>query len=375
MKILYITTDRLDKFEAPSYHVVDFCNAISKMGHHLTLIYRINCIYTFNHKKKIKINNGIVRVPIFCCSLRGFWRIFILLLGLRILILCKKETFDAIYLRITPSKYLFKILIMQQIPLVFELNGQGLLYSPTLKRYAQYFKFICTDSLATIQKASQVWKIPKDKFYLGPNIGITTNKFKKEINTADIENKYGLKEKIFTIMHASSFRKHHDFNTIIEALKGVGFKYRIIFWGDGPLMSAVEKSCRNLKINAYFKGAIPQSELFKVLNKADLCINALKSYSQRVGNLRAYKTYEYMATGIPVIETIDPNLAIPDWADKYLALVPYENSFAMKEKIAEVYKNQEEWNKKSKLAKTWVFANMTWEQIAGDLIEEIKVRI
>lgn len=102
---------------------------------------------------------------------------------------------------------------------------------------------------------------------------------------------------------------------------------------------------------------------------ADICIDALKEWSQKAGNFRAFKLYEYMASGTPTVETIDPALPVDAWANDFLGLVPYENPDAMGKMIVAIRENPALWKARAARARQWVLENRSWEKVAGTMVD------
>ena len=363
MKILYLTIAFLDKYDAPVYHVTGFCNALAELGHSVHLLYP-----SPGRGFRPALAASIRCIPVRYFTFRGWGRLFIFWYSCKLRLL-PLQSYDMIYLRLPPDSRFFAILKKSRVPLVYELNGQEGMKHPGFKKWARYFSLISTDSEETIRLASQFWQIPAEHFAINQNAGIDPQFFKHETPAANapiIED--FLKDGFFRIAHISSFRPAHDFDTIFDALRGLDFPYKIICFGDGTEKQSVEAKCIQYQIPAVFPGALPLATVASILSRCDLCINALKGYSQKCGNFRAFKLYEYMAAGVPTIETIDPGLPVPVWAEECLGLVPYENSGALRSMIIDARANPGKWHEKAKKAKKWVFENRTWKCVAQNML-------
>jgi glycosyltransferase involved in cell wall biosynthesis len=363
MKILYSTLALIDKCDAPAYHVTGFCNALINLGHSVDLIYP-----SPGSNFKPELLPAVKRYPVHCYKFRGWSHLLKIWYWWQLRLLPLKK-YDMIYLRLPPYSHLFSLLVRAQVPLVFELNGQEIMENPGFKKWARYFSLVTTDSEETIKLASQCWGIPTERFTFNQNAGIDAHIFNQKSDKKVPEIEGLLDRGLFRICHVSSFRTHHDFDTIIAAIKGLDFPYRIFFFGDGPERASVELKCQENHVNAVFPGAYPLKTLALILQNCDVCINAFKQWSQKVGNFRAFKLYEYMASGIPTIETYDPSLPVIYWAKDYLGIVPFENAPTMLHLIEDVHQHPHEWRIKAEEAQKWVFKNRTWKYIARNMVE------
>jgi glycosyltransferase involved in cell wall biosynthesis len=312
--------------------------------------------------------SGVNRIPVRCFRFRGWWRVLLVWYWVKLRRLSLKS-YDMLYLRMLPLSLYFSLFTKSKTPVVFELNGQGQMSHPGFQKWAPFFQLVTTDSEATIKLASEQWHVPSGRFAINQNAGIDPDIF---MNTetpvpACLENM--LSNQLFAVINVSSFMSHHDFDTIISALSGLGFPYKIFFFGDGPERKSVELKCLQQNIPAVFPGALPLESLLPFLRRCNLCINAFTGFAQKVGNFRAFKLYEYMASGVPTIETFDPDLPVTQWARECLGLVPYEDPVALRSMIGSVHADPESWRLKAEVARKWVFENRTWKHVAQNMLD------
>jgi glycosyltransferase involved in cell wall biosynthesis len=362
MKILYSTLAFLDKCDAPAYHIAGFCNALSGLGHTVDLLCPSR---TAANEPELAAN--IRRIPVGYFSFRGWWRILLVWYWIKMRSINLKR-YDMLYVRMTPFSFYFSVLTESKTPLVFELNGPGEIEHPGFKKWAPSFTLITTDAEKTIRLATELWRVPAARFAFNQNGGIDPAMFSEKDTPLPDQLKTMLDKDMFLIAHVSSFRSHHDFDTILSALHGIGFPYKIIFMGEGPARKSAEAKCIQQGIPAVFPGSFPLKSLAPFLRRCNLCIDALKGWAQKDGNFRAFKLYEYMAAGVPTIETYDPGLPVTQWSLDCLGLVPYEDPAALKGMIENVHANPVVWHLKADMAQQWVFNNRTWRHVAENML-------
>jgi glycosyltransferase involved in cell wall biosynthesis len=106
------------------------------------------------------------------------------------------------------------------------------------------------------------------------------------------------------------------------------------------------------------------TEIAELQLASDVCVDPLVPSYVAEDNLRPAKLWEYLASGRPVVETIDPTLPVADWAVEWMALVPPQSHEALADALRDIRDRPEVWAKKGLQAREWVLANHTWKQVA-----------
>ena len=234
MKILYVTTAELEYNDAPAYHVAGFCNALCALGHTVGIIFPIRTRFA-----RIPLTASVQAFPIWIPKFRGAMRLMGLLLGLRLLQRGFRY-YDVVYVRVAPHEQVLRHLTKLKVPIVFELIGLDYAFHPVYKKFAPHFAMICADFTSAIPQVAEAWVLPAHRFLLS-QIGVSPECFPKDDTVIPgMQRRFGITADMVNIVHVSSFRPHHDFETIIAAVEKLDFKCRVVFVGDGMRKKEVE---------------------------------------------------------------------------------------------------------------------------------------
>ncbi|MBU0671041.1 glycosyltransferase [Patescibacteria group bacterium] len=141
-------------------------------------------------------------------------------------------------------------------------------------------------------------KIGFEKEVQPVSCGIDLNKFAIEKSTAEVKEKYNIKDK-FTALYVGRLDKDKSIDVIIKALPKVLAQndMQLIIAGKGKESENLKKLAKKLRVseNVVFPGFVPDEELPNFYNLAD-CAIAPGNFE-----LQSISTMEAMATGLPLI--------------------------------------------------------------------------
>jgi glycosyltransferase involved in cell wall biosynthesis len=175
------------------------------------------------------------------------------------------------------------------------------------------------------------------------------------------------------VIHVSSFRAHHDFQTIIEAVARWRRDAVLVLVGDGPRKQEILSLCASRRVPAVFPGELPLAATAEIVSEADIAVNAIKAWSQAVGNLRSFKVHEYLALGVPTIDTFDSSLPLPEEAQAYIRFAPAEDVEGFVCALNDVWENIETWRSRAQRGGGWVRGAYSWARIAERVLQVVDI--
>jgi glycosyltransferase involved in cell wall biosynthesis len=112
-------------------------------------------------------------------------------------------------------------------------------------------------------------------------------------------------------------------------------------------------------------GPVAANDLPRYIGAADVCVSISIADVLDEGNLRAFKTLEYIACQRPTVETVNFELPIPDWAPRVLALVPPASPMHLADGIEQALKQPE-----SALieGRTYVVTHRSWKAVSASTL-------
>lgn len=149
-----------------------------------------------------------------------------------------------------------------------------------------------------------------DKFYYINN-GVDLEQFAKQIKEnafSDID----LDSDSFKVVYAGSIRTANNLISIVKAAELIKEpKIKFLLYGEGDDKSSLIEYCKEHGINnVVFKGQVEKKLIPYILSKCDLSIlNYKKAKTLKYGGSQN-KLFEYLASGCPVLLTIDMNYNI-----------------------------------------------------------------
>jgi glycosyltransferase involved in cell wall biosynthesis len=149
-----------------------------------------------------------------------------------------------------------------------------------------------------------------DKFYYINN-GVDLEQFAKQIKEnafSDID----LDSDSFKVVYAGSIRTANNLISIVKAAELIKEpKIKFLLYGEGDDKSSLIEYCKEHGINnVVFKGQVEKKLIPYILSKCDLSIlNYKKAKTLKYGGSQN-KLFEYLASGCPVLVTMDMNYNI-----------------------------------------------------------------
>ena len=206
---------------------------------------------------------------------------------------------------------------------------------------------------------------PIKKIVIHP-LGIKTEKFKyneKIINNKDQINIISIGRLVekkgieYAVRAVSSFSE-----------KATRIQYTII--GDGPLRKEIEQLIRESNAENFIRivGWKSQEELVKIMEKADIMI--APSVTAKDGDQEGTPAVlmEAMASGVLVLSTFHGGIPEIIENEKSGFLVPERNNLAISEKLKQIVKSRNEWNRIRKCARQHVLDNHDIDKLADKLV-------
>jgi len=243
--------------------------------------------------------------------------------------------------------------------------------SPQIHRLMRPFGGILGDLMVrrNIEKAEKVtvttdmlkiaYSIPDGKCEVISN-GVDTNLFR---NYGNAKEELGLDG--FIIGYVGVLREWVDLEPVFGALKDLDAEIKMVVVGkEGGFNENVRlaKKC-GVSDRVTFTGMVPYSQVPKYISAIDVCLIPFKK-SQISESALPLKLFEYMACGKPAISTELPG--IKNVAGEKVMYATNEKEY--KERIAELYKNEELRHEMGKSGREFVAENYDWEKI-GERME------
>lgn len=362
MKILYLTSANIDEASAPANHVKDAVTALSK-NHSVELWHSRTRVRTYE-----KANRSHKEKSFYFPAFRGGWKWFEYIVAKGISRL--KEEPDVLYLRFNPSKRLADTLKRMKFYKVMEVNGLEVAKDRGFTAMAELVDMILVSSETARMKLIEAHPKIKNKIKIHSNIGVNPDIFHPYEPNA-VRDEFGFLHEAELILHVSGFQAHHDFDGLIHAFEKVSSKRsraQLIIAGDGPrraeILAKTLRSPARESINLI--GPINQENLPRLISAVDICVNpmTLKKLKE-CGNLNAQKTYEYLACGSAVIESISPEHPLPSWAKEHLICIPAEEPDHLFAAIDDVLNEEKNRDFSFKLSGDYVVEHFSWDTVTA----------
>lgn len=278
----------------------------------------------------------------------------------------KEEDFDV---HLNYSTLISGYVAAKRVKTVYDLAddlGAMIKESPQIPRLMRPFGGILGDLMVrrNIEKAEKVtvttdmlkiaYSIPDGKCEIISN-GVDTNLFR---NYGNAKEELGLDG--FIIGYVGVLREWVDLEPVFGALKDLDAEIKMVVVGkEGGFNENVRlaKKC-GVSDRVTFTGMVPYSQVPKYISAIDVCLIPFKK-SRISESALPLKLFEYMACGKPVISTELPG--IKNVAGEKVMYATNEKEY--KERIAELYKNEELRHEMGKSGREFVAENYDWEKI------------
>lgn len=162
------------------------------------------------------------------------------------------------------------------------------------------FDKIISISEAT-EKSLKSWLERDDEAFEIIYNGIDIKEF--ENSTPYPKSELGVKEEDYLLMMVSRFHESKNQKGVVEALKWLPVKYKLIFVGDGKTEESVKNYCMESNLSNRVKFLGMRKDIPKLLKTADIVIQ--NSFFEGFG----ITAVEAMASGKPVIASDVPGLS------------------------------------------------------------------
>jgi len=236
-----------------------------------------------------------------------------------------------------------------QIPWVLRPFG-GFLGHFLIKKNIEASKTVTvtTGALMTL------YNIPKEKCEIIAN-GVDTNLFR---NYKNAKNELELDS--FTIGYVGVLREWVDLEPIFAAIKWLDREIKLVVVGGEGRLEENVNLCKKYGISdrVVFTGMVPYSQVPKYISAVDVCLIPFKINSITKKAL-PLKLFEYMACGKPVISVELPG--VKRLAGNIVAYASHVEEY--KERIIELYRNEELRNEMGEAGRRLVEENYNWSRM------------
>jgi glycosyltransferase involved in cell wall biosynthesis len=175
--------------------------------------------------------------------------------------------------------------------------------------------------------------VKKEKISFIPN-GVDPSMFDPRSHADDIRGEYALQGK-YVVTYAGAIGMANDLDVLIDAAVAIRNRsdIQVLIVGDGKERKRLQEKAANLGLgNVTFTGAVPKSQMPRILAASDACVAILrdiKMFTTTYPN----KVFDYMAAGRPTILAIDGVIREVVDAAKAGIFVPPGNAAMLAETI------------------------------------------
>lgn len=184
--------------------------------------------------------------------------------------------------------------------------------------YTKCDKLIFTVEGAIDYLKEQGWGLIFEKKFNHINNGVDLEAFEKNIENYQIKNDKDLNRKdLFKVIYTGSLRKVNkviELVNVAEMLKHKGYdKIKILVFGSGDQAEEIEKEIETKQLdNIVLKGRVNKQYVPYVLSKSDLNIYLFEKTNLSRFGLSLNKSFEYFASGKPVLTSSNSGYSIVD---------------------------------------------------------------
>ena len=299
MKILHIITSlELGGAEKLLTDLVPY----QKNGGHLVKVMILsdkNSVF----KKKLE-EKGIEVIVAKSNSIKAFNNIFSIINEI------KKENYDIVHAHLVHAQYWTRLAKLldgnkKRKYITTEHSTSNRRRNSKLMKLIDKFIFKGFDKIISISEATEnslkAWLERDDSTFEIIYNGINIKEFQESV--AYDKNELGIKDEDYLIMMVSRFHESKNQKGVIDALKWLPVKYKLIFVGDGKLEESAKEYCQinNLTNRVKFLGM--RKDIPNLLKTADIVVQY--SFFEGFG----ITAVEAMASGKPVIASNVPGLS------------------------------------------------------------------
>lgn len=217
---------------------------------------------------------------------------------------------------------------------------------PYVDKYVLYSKYMA----AELHLNEHQWIVMEGLF--------NTEKIKPDISTEPEHN---------LCIYAGSLNPKYAIDKLIRAFEMANIDAKLELYGDLKDVGIVSELLNNCKKTRY-RGLLPSKEMYERLQQATLLINPRPSDLALARFSCPSKTFEYMASGRPVLMTRLPG--VPDEYYDYVLTFEDETLEGFKKKLEAVFNmNTEELEKIGKKAQRFIYENKGIQQQMSRVID------
>ena len=205
------------------------------------------------------------------------------------------------------------------------------------------------------------YSLPENKSVLIPN-GVDTNLFYKRNEETKAKERFNISEDVLVLGFVGFLGEWVDLQTVFETIKILQdqVKIRLIVVGNGSKFARFKELSKNCGVqeNVIFTGDVPYSEVPEYISYMDICLLPFdtSAVSQHALPL---KLFEYMACEKPVIST--PLAGVKEAVEDQVLYA--SNADELKQRILELYHNEELRKRLGKEGRRFVERNYSWNKI------------
>ncbi|WP_300341395.1 glycosyltransferase [Fusobacterium sp.] len=252
--------------------------------------------------KKTLENKGVEVLVCKSNSIKSFKNIFHILREI------KRENYDIVHTHLVHAQYWTRLAKLfdtkKRKYITTEHSTSNRRRESKLMQFIDKFIFKGFDKIVSISEATEKslkeWlEISDDRFEIIYN-GIDPTEFRNSLPYEKIE--LGVKNEDYLLMMISRFHESKNQKGVIEALKWLPVKYKLVLVGDGKLENDVKEYCEKNNLSNRVKFLGLRRDIPKLLKTADIVIQY--SFFEGFG----ITAVEAMASGKPVIASDVPGL-------------------------------------------------------------------
>ena len=216
------------------------------------------------------------------------------------------------------------VLLVADLPLFMDMRGslRKLLKKTDWKRIKKLMPYV--DKYLLYTK------------YMAEYLNISENKWMLFEGIIDESKIVGCRQKKFSekvALYAGNLDARYGIDTLIDAFSKVKSDIKLYIYGAGFDAERVDRLTSNYS-NVEYKGQVSTEEIFEIMKKSTLLINPRPSGIGLAKYSCPSKTFEYMASGTPLVMNRLPGL--PDEYEPYVYFFSDEDSDSMARRIDEL---------------------------------------
>ena len=155
-------------------------------------------------------------------------------------------------------------------------------------RIFYHFVDIITTESITGKRTLMRWGVPERKIEILP-VGINTSKMVySDQKRKELRKKLQIEENTVVIGYLGKMVKFYSLDNIFKAVYELDTKnqnIKLIFVGDGPERTSLERLASNLGISTIFTGNVPHNEVYAYYSLMDIFVFPLDSLAIKIGEI------------------------------------------------------------------------------------------